>query len=333
MGRSWAVLSEPAAVLGLVGAGRPWCRPRDPAPTRVPRLARQRVTSSLDLRDLFGHRHMPQSTSMRAVPRNEVRSPVAPAPSAKSRRRGVRLIMSPKTSGNVRTSALVASRSRILTTPRGAGAGRTWWSDCSQASQPAGSSAPSSPVGRFHTDRPATPHRQQFRTRGPPARPWDAIATQAPERARRCSTPEEVRSHRRPPGVARARAVSLVAVGALAGGVAIASTTAPWSREASHLQPEARPGGPPRPPGTGPGVLPVPPDAPPATEQPVESAAAPALAADPRTGCADGTPGVGGSPGLDGVACRRPGCLPGNVVEHRRGHAAPGERATRCPSS
>jgi len=88
----------------------------------------------------------------------------------------------------------------------------------------------------------------------------------------------EGRSHRRPPGVARARAVSLVAIGALAGGIAIASTTAPWSREASHPQPEARPGGPPRPPGTGPGVLPVPLMPSPATEEPVESAAVPALA-------------------------------------------------------
>jgi hypothetical protein len=90
----------------------------------------------------------------------------------------------------------------------------------------------------------------------------------------------EVRSHRRPPGVARARAVSLVAAGALAGGVAIASTTGPWSREPSHLQPEARPGGPSGAMLDGPGVLPAPP-APPAIEAPLESVAVPALAQTP----------------------------------------------------
>jgi Polysaccharide lyase len=88
----------------------------------------------------------------------------------------------------------------------------------------------------------------------------------------------QARSHRRPPRVARARAVSLVAVGALAGGIAVASTTVPWSREASHPQPEARPGGTRGGPGTGPGVLPVPPTPPPASEEPVESVAVPTLA-------------------------------------------------------
>ncbi|MEJ2863742.1 heparin lyase I family protein [Actinomycetospora flava] len=52
------------------------------------------------------------------------------------------------------------------------------------------------------------------------------------------SAGRDVRSHRRPPGPARARAVSLVAVGALAGGVAIASTSAPWPREATDRQPQ-----------------------------------------------------------------------------------------------
>ena len=91
---------------------------------------------------------------------------------------------------------------------------------------------------------------------------------------------EQARSHRRPPGVARARAVSLVAAGALAGGIAVVSTTLPWSREASDPQPEARPDGQHRPPGTEhrPGVLPVPPMSPPTTEEPVESAAVPAPA-------------------------------------------------------
>ena len=79
-------------------------------------------------------------------------------------------------------------------TSSGAGAGTTSWSDSSQAPQSAGSSAPSSPVGRFHTDRPATPHGQHSRIRGPPARPWDAIATRAPARARCCSRPEDRRA-------------------------------------------------------------------------------------------------------------------------------------------
>lgn len=88
----------------------------------------------------------------------------------------------------------------------------------------------------------------------------------------------EVRSHRRPPGVARARAVSLVAVGALAGGVAIASATVPWSRDASQARPEPRPGGAPGTPGTGPGVLPVPQMPPPVVERPARSATVPVLA-------------------------------------------------------
>lgn len=89
---------------------------------------------------------------------------------------------------------------------------------------------------------------------------------------------EVVHSHRRPPGVVQARAVSLVAIGALAGGVAIASTTTPWSRDVGHLPPKALPGGPPGAPGTDPGGLPAPPMPPPATEQPVESATVPGLA-------------------------------------------------------
>lgn len=96
---------------------------------------------------------------------------------------------------------------------------------------------------------------------------------------RKLLTPgEEARSHRRPPGVARARAVSLVAVGALAGGVAIATTTSPWSRDASPALPEAHPGGPSGTPGTGPGVVPLPPLPSQAAEKPVESVAVPTLA-------------------------------------------------------
>ncbi|TDQ46996.1 polysaccharide lyase-like protein [Actinomycetospora succinea] len=73
-------------------------------------------------------------------------------------------------------------------------------------------------------------------------------------------TAGEVRSHRRPPSVARARAVSLVAVGALAGGIAVASTSMPWFREASLPHPDAGSGGDASgTSGAGPGVLPAPP--------------------------------------------------------------------------
>ena len=136
----------------------------------------------------------------------------------------------------------------------------------------------------------------------------------------------QVRSHRRPPGVARARAVSLVAVGALAGGIAIASTTVPWSREASHLQPETRPSGPSGGAGAGPGVLPVLPMPPPATEEPVESAAVPALAPPCRL-CRPASPPALAEPPASAVwRADGPGAFLANVVEHRRGRAAPGER-------
>jgi hypothetical protein len=52
------------------------------------------------------------------------------------------------------------------------------------------------------------------------------------------------RSHRRPPGVSRTRVVSLVAAGALAGGVAIVGTTMPWFHESSQFRPGPRAGGP-----------------------------------------------------------------------------------------
>ena len=71
-----------------------------------------------------------------------------------------------------------------------------------------------------------------------------------------------------------------MAIGALAGGVAIASTAVPWSRTPSQFQPETRPTGPSGAAGAGPGVLPVPPPraaAPVESSVPVESAV-PALA-------------------------------------------------------
>ncbi|MEJ2887718.1 heparin lyase I family protein [Actinomycetospora aeridis] len=83
--------------------------------------------------------------------------------------------------------------------------------------------------------------------------------TRAATRPIAATTPGGARSHRRPPGAARARAVSLVAVGALAGGIAIASTSAPWLREASLPRPDAGPGDDASPaPGSGPPVLPAP---------------------------------------------------------------------------
>jgi hypothetical protein len=75
-----------------------------------------------------------------------------------------------------------------------AGPGTAWSSVRSQTPQPAGSSAPSSPGEGFHTDRSATSHTQHSVLRGPPAQPWDAIATWAPARARRCSRPEDRRA-------------------------------------------------------------------------------------------------------------------------------------------
>ncbi|HSK61347.1 MAG TPA: hypothetical protein VK935_20080, partial [Actinomycetospora sp.] len=52
-----------------------------------------------------------------------------------------------------------------------------------------------------------------------------------------------VTSHRPPPGVARTRAISLVAAGALAGGAAIVATTAPWSEDTVSVRPASPPGG------------------------------------------------------------------------------------------